>query len=137
MQSRLITYLTCTLLALGLSIITAPPIFAGIALNTIDPVAYRNESGRRVVVTGPIVCTAGEGVTLRVTMTQRSTGAVGQGHTRFSCTGTLQQWEVWITHDKKAAFAYGVATAVAFARTTAQGTPTDAHQWLVEVTVTD
>ena len=36
----------------------------------------------------------------------------------------------------KAAFADGVATAVAFARTTAQGTPTDAHQWLVELTVT-
>jgi len=55
MQSRLITYLTCVLLALGPSVITAPPIFAGVSLNTIDPVAYRTESGRRVVVTGPIV----------------------------------------------------------------------------------
>jgi hypothetical protein len=137
MKSQLITYLTCTLLALGLSAVTAPPIFAGVALNTIDPVAYRTESGRRVVVTGPIVCTAGEGVKLRVTVTQRSTGAVGQGHTRFTCTGALQQREVWVAHDKKAAFADGVATAVAFARTTAQGTPMDAHQWLVEVTVTD
>ena len=125
------------MLALGLSVITAPPTFAGIALNTIDAVAHQTEDGRQIVVTGPIVCTAGERVTLRVTVTQRSTGAVGQGHTRFTCTGALQQWEVWITHGKKAAFAYGVATAVAFARTTAQGTPTDAHQWLVEVTVTD
>jgi len=137
MKSQLITYLTCTLLALGLSVNTAPPTFAGIALNTIDPVAYRTESGRWVVVTGPIVCTAGEGVTLRVTVTQRGSGAVGQGHTRFPCTGALQQWEVRVARDKKAAFADGVAMAVAFARTTAQGTPTDAHQWRVEVTVTD
>jgi hypothetical protein len=137
MKSLLIKNLTCTLLALGLSAVTAPPIFAGVALNTIDPVARVIESGRRVVVTGPIVCAAGEGVTLRVTVTQRSTGAVGQGRTRFPCTGALQQWEVRVAHDKKAAFAYGVVTAVAFARTTAQGTPMDAHQWLVEVTVTD
>jgi len=137
MKSQLITYLTCTLLALVLNVITAPPIFAGVSLNTIDAVAHQTENGRQVVVTGPIVCTAGEGVMLRVTVTQRSSGAVGQSHTRFTCTGALQQWEVWITRDKKAAFAYGVATAVAFARTTAQGTPTDAHQWLVEVTVTD
>jgi hypothetical protein len=136
MTSVLIKRLSITLLALVLSAAT-DPTFAGVALNTIDPVAHQTENGRQIVVTGPIACTAGEGVTLRVTVTQRSSGAVGQGRTRFPCTGALQQWEVWITHDKKSAFAYGVATAVAFARTTAQGTPTDAHQWLVEVTVTD
>jgi hypothetical protein len=137
MKSQLIAYLTCILLAIDLSVISSPPTFAGIALNTIDPVAHQTENGRQIVVTGPIVCTAGEGVTLRVTVTQRSTGAVGQGRTRFPCTGALQQWEVRVAHDKKAAFAYGAVTAVAFVRTTARGTLTDAHQWLVEVTVTD
>ena len=75
MKSQLIMYLTCTLLALGLSVITAPPTFAGIALNTIDAVAHQTENGRQIVVTGPIACTAGEGVTLRVTAKQRSRGA--------------------------------------------------------------
>jgi hypothetical protein len=32
-------------------------------------------------------------------------------------------------------FTAGPATAVAFARTTSQGDTTDAHQWLVDVTL--
>jgi hypothetical protein len=115
----------------------AVPTFAGIALNTIDTVAYQIESGRQIIVTGPIACTAGYGVMLRVTVTQRSTGAVRQGHTRFTCTDTLQQWEVLVARHKKAAFADGAATAVALARTTAQGAPTDAHLWLVEEAVAE
>jgi hypothetical protein len=137
MKARLIKYLTRILLAFGLSIVTAPPTLGGVSLNTIDPVAYQTEGGRRIVVTGPIACTAGEGVTLYVTVTQRSTGAVGRGRTRFMCAGALQQWEVRVAHGKKAAFADGAATATALARTTAQGAPTDAHQWLVELTVAE
>jgi hypothetical protein len=137
MKSRLSTYLTRTLLALGVSVVTLPPTFAGVALNTIDLVAHLTEGGRELTVTGPIACTAGERLTLRVTVTQRSTGAVAEGHTRFMCTGALQQWEVRIVRHKKAAFAAGTATAVARANSTAQGEPTDAHQWLVECTLVD
>jgi hypothetical protein len=71
MTSVLIKRLSITLLALVLSAAT-DPTFAGVALNTIDPVAHQTENGRQIVVTGPIACTAGEGVTLRVTVTQRS-----------------------------------------------------------------
>jgi hypothetical protein len=137
MHSRLITPLTRTLLALGLSLTITRPTLAGIALNTIDPVAHLTERGRELMVTGPIVCTAGERTTLHVTVTQRTTGAVGQGDTRLTCTGALQQWEVRVSHHKRAAFAYGAATAVALARTRVQGAPTDAHQWLVELTVAE
>jgi hypothetical protein len=137
MQSHLITPLTRTLLALGLSLTLTLPAFAGIALNTIDFVAYLTESGRELTVTGPIVCTAGERLTLRVAVTQRSTGAVAEGRTRLMCTGALQQWAVHVVSHTKATFTAGAATAVALVRTTAQGEPTDAHQWLVECTLVD
>ena len=39
---------------------TAPLAFAGIALNTIDPVALVTDNGRHIIVTGPIACAAGE-----------------------------------------------------------------------------
>jgi len=136
MISVTIKRLSRPFLVLSLSA-AATRTFAGIALNTIDTVAHQTESGWQIVVTGPIACTAGERITLHLTVTQRSTGAVGQGHTRFLCTGALQQWEVLVTHDKKAAFADGAATAVALARTTAQGAPTDAHQWLINVSVAE
>ena len=134
MTSVLIKRLSITLLALGLSAITTPT-FAGIALNTIDPVALVTDDGRRILVTGPIICPEGERAVLRVTVTQRTTGAVAQGRTRFTCTGNLQQWEVRVEKQGSEPFEGGFATAVALARTTEKGEPTDAHQWLVELTV--
>lgn len=133
MNSVLIKRLKITLLAFGLSATTAPPAFAGVSLNTIDPSALVTNNGWHIVVSGPIACTAGERVTLRVTVTQRTTGAVAHGRTRFTCAGDLQQWEVRVVNHSTTPFEEGVATAVARARTTAQGEPTDAHQWLVEV----
>jgi hypothetical protein len=72
-----------------------PPLAsAGIALNTIDPVATVTDDGRHLIVTGPIACTEGEQASLRVTVTQRATGAVAGGRTRITCTGDTQPWEV-------------------------------------------
>jgi hypothetical protein len=48
-------------------------------MNTIDPVAIVADNGRHLIVTGPIECTHGERVELRVTVTQRETGAVAEG----------------------------------------------------------
>jgi hypothetical protein len=134
MTSVLMKRLSITLLALGLSA-AAAPTFAGIALNTIDLVARVTESGQHTFLTGPISCTPGERVTLHVTVTQRSTGAVGQGRTRFTCSGALQQWDVRVVNHSPVPFAEGTATAVALARTRVQGEPTDAHQWLVELSL--
>ncbi len=135
MKSLFRTTLRMPLLVLGLSTTLSVPTFAGVALNTIDPVAVVADDGRQIIVTGPITCTATERVTLHVTVTQRTTGAIAQGRTRFTCTGNLQQWEVQVKNLGKTSFTDGVATAVAFARTRAQGEPTDAHQWLVDVTL--
>src|SRR5262245_53606595 len=122
-----------------------PPAFARIARNTIDPQAVVTDNGRHLVVTGPIECTAGERSFVRVTVTQRTTGAVAEGSTVFECSGAPEMWEVHATAQGKAAFAPGAATAVGLARTVAReehqvrrsGSSrkdvTDAHQWLVDI----
>ena len=135
MKSALTSKLTMALLTLGLSTTPVPLIFAGVSLNTIDPVAVVTDDGRHLVVTGPIACTAGERVTVQVMVTQRMTGAMVQGRTRFTCTGDMQQWEVRAQKVGKAELSEGAATAVALARSRAEGASTDAHQWLVDVTV--
>ena len=55
--------------------------------NTIDANAVVTDNGRYVIVTGPIVCDRGERAEVRVTVTQRTTGALAEGLTRVVCTG--------------------------------------------------
>ncbi len=121
-------------LALG-GVCIAPTAFAGVVLNTIDTVALMTDHGRHIIATGPLACTASELASLRVTVTQRATGAVAEGHTSLTCTGTTQPWEVHAGTQGKEAFQAGPATAVAVGRTTARGDIMEAHQWLVTITL--
>ncbi|HYX25085.1 MAG TPA: hypothetical protein VFC23_13110 [Thermoanaerobaculia bacterium] len=107
--------------------------FARITANTIDPVAVVADNGRDVIVTGPLSCTAGERAYLRVTVTQRSTGAVAEGRTLLTCTESTQPWEVHASTQGTEIFEEGPATVTAVARTTERGETTDAHQWLVDL----
>ena len=116
--------------------------FARITLNTIDPVGIVADKGRQVTVGGPIamgdgtVLLAGETADLRVTVTQRSTGALAEGRGIITSTGQTNHWEVTAMARGKAVFAPGPATAVAVAVTTAaHNDATDAHQWLVNITL--
>jgi hypothetical protein len=93
------------------------------------------DEGRHLVVTGPIACTASERATVWVTVTQRATGAVAEGRTLLTCTGAVQQWEVHAATLGRETFEEGPATAVALDRTTTRRATTDAHQWLVEITL--
>ena len=114
----------------------APWTFARVALNTIDPLAIVTGNGRHITVTGPMGCTALETAYLRVTVTQRSTGAMAEGITLITCTGDTGQWKVFASTRGNDAFEEGPATAVAVAVTTSQrGESTDAHQWLVNITL--
>jgi hypothetical protein len=70
-----------------------------------------------------------------VTVAQRSTGAVAEGHAFLTGTGTTNQWEVEATDQGGATFEAGPATVVALARSSINGHATDAHQWLVNVTL--
>jgi hypothetical protein len=113
--------------------------FAKVVINTIDPVAGLSEHGRHVELTGPLqVLPAGERVVLRVTVTQRSTGASAEGETQFVATGDLQHWAVQAQTMGRQAFAPGPARATALALTVAKGGEvTDAHQWLVDITLVE
>jgi hypothetical protein len=102
--------------------------------NTIDPHATLIDHGR-IVLTGPISCSQEEWVDMRVTVTQRSTGALAEGRLRFVGTTEEQHWTIEATAIGKAEFEEGPATAVAVAVTSLHGETTDAHQWLVPITV--
>ena len=118
-----------------LGLMVAPVAQAKITLNTIDATAKLSENGRRLVVTGPIQTDVVEKIYLRVTVTQRATGAVAQGIAILRGTGELQTWEVRANTRGKASFEPGPATAVAIAITSDKGQTSDSHQWLVNITL--
>ena len=74
---RLLECQTAMVLTLA-AVFVGPVVFAKIAKNTIDPVAGVTDNGRHIIATGPIECTEGEKLSLRVTVTQRLTGAVAR-----------------------------------------------------------
>lgn len=110
---------------------------AGIQTNTIHPVGQISHRGRELDITGPITATAGETVHLKVTITQRSTGAIAEGNAVFRGTGQAGVWHVEADACGHASFKPGPATAVAVAVTTSRNRSTDAHQWLVNITLTE
>jgi hypothetical protein len=109
--------------------------FAKIARNTIDPVGIVAHHGRHVTLTGPLAITARERAHMRVTVTQRTTGAVAEGHAILIGTGRTNQWEVTAAVAGRDTFVAGPATATAIALTTLRGQATDAHQGLVNITL--
>jgi hypothetical protein len=116
-------------------VFVARTAFAKIAYNTIDPVGIVAHNGRHVTLTGPIAITAGERAQMRVTVSQRTTGAVAEGHAVLFGTGTTNQWEIEAAAEGDDTFEAGPAIAVAIARTSLNGQATDAHQWLVNITL--
>src|SRR5438477_335108 len=114
----------------------APLALAKVMQNTIDPVAIVSGNGLHVMLTGPIACIEGERLSLRVTVTQRETGALAEGVALFTCTGVFfQQWKVLASIQGNETFQPGPATAVAIGRTSSGAKTTDAHQWLVNITL--
>jgi hypothetical protein len=93
------------------------------------------DNGHQLLLTGPVSCTESERTDLRVIVTQRSTGAVAEGRAFITCTGNVQHWEVMASTQGHATFQEGSATAVALARSLSSGEATDAHQWLVNITL--
>ena len=117
------------------SVLFASLLEARIAKNTIDPTARLADNGRTLVVTGPIQCSETQPTYMRVTVSQRSTGAFANGIAQVTCTPDERQWEVRVTAQGNATFEEGPAIATALARSTLDGSPDDAHQWLVEITL--
>ena len=121
-------------LALMIAVLITPFAFARIVHNTIDPFANIKAKGRQIVVTGPVECTAGEIFDVRVTVTQRETGAFAEGQARLTCTGVTEHWLIDASTRGREPFQAGPATASAVGITSNRGATTDAHQWLVNIT---
>jgi len=108
----------------------AAPASAGVVLNTIDGEATLDDAGRVVEVTGPIRCTQAERATIRVTLSQRTTGAVAEGRWRGTCRRTTTTWTAKrFVQQGSATFRPGSAKACALGVTRRAGTVTDAKQW--------
>jgi len=137
-MSAHVKYLLFAIAFLALGIFIAPVAVAQIVLNTINSVAVATSNGRHLVVTGSIACTSGEKAYLRVTVTQRTTGAVAEGRSRVTCTGGTQQWEVHAATQGEETFEArpAITVAVALGRSN-RGDITDAQQWLVEITLVE
>jgi hypothetical protein len=137
-MNKRVNSLLSAAIVLTLSVVfVASAAFARIVQNTIDPVAIVADNGRHLIVTGPIACSDRQRTYLRVTVTQRTTGAVAEGDTFITCTVEIQQWEVHAVTRGKASFEEGPATAVAIAVSNSRGQATDAHQWLVNITLVE
>ena len=127
--------LPALVLAALAGVLVAGTAFARIVRNTIDPVAFVTHQGRHLVVSGPVACDRTEWIDQRVTVTQRATGAVAEGRLRLVCGTVEQQWELQVATHGNEAFEPGPATAVAVAVAGSHGVATDAHQWLVNITL--
>jgi hypothetical protein len=131
-------FVSAAILLAVAGVFLARTAFARVVSNTIAPVGIVADNGRQLRVSGPLVSdTAGEKVLLRVTVTQRTTGAFAEGVSEFAANGSFatNQWHVLATAQGGAAFEPGPATAVGVAVTSTRGQATDAHQWLVNITL--
>ena len=85
--------------------------------------------GGRVQIGGHAACFEGAVADLRVTITQRGTGAVAEGRTRITCTGDETSWEIQGETVGRRAFVAGPATACGLLEVTGVNDPPDAVQW--------
>lgn len=95
----------------------------------IAPVLPLVNEGRDVVVSGHGGCSAGEMVTIAISITQYSTGAVATGEIVEPCTGAEQQWQLTAAAIISPSFVAGPADACGTATTRLDGEVTDAESW--------
>ena len=108
---------------------------AFVSANTIDGQATSTRDGARVRATGPIGCTRGERVSIRVTVTQSATGARARKTWTGRCTGEIQHWQVRARARQGARFETGAGRVCAVAKTRTAGRVTDTRKWCERVAV--
>ena len=110
---------------------------AGVVLNTIDREASLDAGGHVVEATGPIRCSQVERATIRVTVSQRTSGAVAEGRWRGRCRRSTRTWTATRFVPQGAAiFEAGRAQACALAVTRRAKRGTDAKQWCRTIELT-
>ena len=111
----------------------APPAQAGVALNTIDGHVTYDRDGARVRASGPIGCTRGERIGIRVKVSQAATAARARGVWTGRCTGEVQHWQMRARTGPEVRFAEGAARVCAVARTRVGHQVTDTRKWCKRV----
>lgn len=106
---------------------------AFISANTIDRHATYTEDGARVRSSGPIGCTRGERVAIRVTVTQPATDARARKAWKSRCTGELQHWQVRARARRGTIFETGPGRVCAVAKTRSADRVTDRRKWCQRV----
>jgi hypothetical protein len=116
-------------LVAAMAALTAPA-GAGVVLNTIDREATLDDAGRVIEAAGPIRCSERERASIRVTISQRTTGAVADGRWRGRCLQTTTTWTArGFAPQGSATFQPGTAKACALGITRRDSSVTDAKQW--------
>jgi pimeloyl-ACP methyl ester carboxylesterase len=126
------------LLVVGLAVVLlfgAEPASAFITANTIDEQAAYRKDGGLLRVTGPIRCTPGERVSIRVAVRQPATAARARSRWRGRCTGEVQRWEVGLRARRGARFENGRGRVCAVATTRSGPRVSDRRRWCERVTV--
>jgi pimeloyl-ACP methyl ester carboxylesterase len=125
------------LMALALVVVLlsgAEAASAFISANTIDGPTY-TQDGRLVRVTGPIACTRGERIAIRVAIRQPATAARARGRWNGRCTGEVQHWQVRARARGGSRFENGRGRVCAVARTRRGARVTDRRRWCERVQV--
>ena len=117
----------CAIIVLLLTQTTSANMFR----NTINPDVTMNANGRHLSVKGPIACSEGELLRIRLTVTQASTGALAQGYTSLDCAGddVDLEWSLKAVTYGATRFEEGEAQACAMGLTRLNGEVTDIRQW--------
>jgi hypothetical protein len=137
-RARALFRLSLALAALIAAVALLTPLaYAKISLNTIDPILTVSHDGRHVLVSGPLACDRTQPVLMRVTVTQRTTGAIAEGYATVIGSTTERHWQIHAHTLGGPKFEPGAATVVGLARSGWIGHADDAHQWLVNVTLVE
>jgi hypothetical protein len=108
-----------------------------VASSDVDAVARLADSGRRLIVTGPLQCDEGLEVRdLHVSVIQTGVGATAEGRGRLTCTGGGQSWSVdAVLHGPGQLRPFDVAEVCAVADFGQPGLEVEVKRWCRQVTV--
>ena len=118
----------------GAAATSAKALFYGNNPN-IDRTATQSRSGDRVRATGPLICSSGERVSLRVTVTQKATEARARGRWKAECTGAVQHWGIRAGTRGPSRFEPGSGKVCVLGKTRAADQLTDRQRWCRRVDV--
>lgn len=115
------------MLSAAMLTLAAVPATAVMTGNTIGATGALGPHGRTATVTAIIECTAGQQVSVRVTLTQGP--AIGHGVGGGDCTGQPAEYPVRVAARRATSFAPGGAQACAEAINRDRGRIVDTKQW--------